>query len=133
MTDKERIQVYVNRLPKNCYDCPCNYDFDICRIADDSTDDWDVSAYGCSKKERHPNCPLKTIQSVQNQRAVEALEKVKKIVNDRLTPDKEYLEELEENGQIGKYDYYEIDTRVEFCKYLIIQIDQLIKEYGGKE
>lgn len=75
MTDKERIEIYVNKLPKSCDECPClDYEQD-CRLLDDENLDW-AGEHG-----KHTKCPLKTIQSVQNQKAIEQLEKVKEYID----------------------------------------------------
>lgn len=114
MTDKERIEIYVNELPKRCIDCPC--------MNNDGYGGYDCNLYykqhkkilGCEPyDDTIPNaCPLKTIQSVQNQIAVEALEKVKELVN-------------EKSVWSSPFGHQKIHaSTVEQI------IDQLIKEYG---
>lgn len=100
MTDKERIEVYVNELPKSCEHCTIYKSYlGFCLTEFSRT---------TPKSERHNKCPLKTIQLVQNQRAVEALEKVKEQIDDEFICESDY-------------------------KALDIIINQIIKEYGGKD
>lgn len=110
MTDKERIEVYVNRMPKNCMEClfgneaVSSDDYCVCGAVKNGM----CQSYEQAKNKE--DCPLKTIQSIQNQRVVEALEKVKEFVID-------YIEFKDEHQESWLYEF----------------IDQLIKEYGGKD
>lgn len=113
MTDKERI--YLNEIPKRWEECPyaryeeaygnghyCILRDGICpRLSEKTANEHKQLIEQC--------CPLKTIQSIQNQRAVEALQKVKEYVNKPFDSDGCF----KTAGDI--YDY----------------IDNLIKEYGG--
>ncbi len=84
MTDKEEIQVCVSELPENCYDClfygvdceqyPC-----YCLLSWKEVGDSDENI----SEQRHSTCPLKTIKSVQNQRAIDELKIVKNFVDGR--------------------------------------------------
>lgn len=113
MTDKERIEIYINELPENCMECPFSSDAISC---DDYCVCGAVKNGMCQSYEQAKNkedCPLKTIQSVQNAKAVEALEKARKIfLNATFFGDIEITDDI---------------------KYVAQQIDNLIKEYGGKD
>lgn len=112
MTDKERIEVYVNKLPQTPDECPCQCDT-FCNLhCVNEYGQKNYSAKNCFEDMK--DCPLKTIQSVQNQRAVEALEKLKQDI------------------WVDQYDDGYLDKQVDIY-YLTEQIDQLIKEYGGKD
>lgn len=108
MADKEQIKIYVDELPEGCY-YKCQFWKDgKCLLTNKKVD-----AYDCNSK-RHSDCPLKTIQSVQNQRVVEALAEA-----ERRLCESHYHEEGE-----GKYSVYMEEVQS--------VINQLIKEYGEK-
>ena len=68
------IYVEKNELPKTCVNCPCcTWKVrHICSL-DNGNDDYFLDEEGGT-------CPLQTIQSVQNEKAVEVLEKIKEKV-----------------------------------------------------
>lgn len=121
MTDKERIEVYVNELPRKCKDCPC--------MNDDSYGTYDCTLYyklndrilSCDPYEngRPKECPLKTIQSVQNRKAISALQEVKA----HITKDVDYKDELERRGDLSEYGKGGASRNI----IIIAYIDQLIK------
>lgn len=117
MTDKERIEVYVDSLPKCCRQCPCcNCEYESRLTCNLGTfdDEYYLQHISMLDKKRHRDCPLKTIQSVQNQRAVEALERLKNYSN----------KETDIGwGIIKQCSASDIKNK----------IDELIKEYGGEE
>lgn len=81
-TREDEIKVYFNKLPLNCRECPCCYDFDFCRI---SKENWDVSGYGNADKGRHPNCPLKLIKDHNRELLGQVCEKIRcKAVHSKL-------------------------------------------------
>lgn len=112
MTDKERIEnLKSGNIPKRCEECffsrkvvNGNILYYECLIEDrDKYHIEDIDGY----QVKVLNCPLKTIQSVQNEKAVEALQKVKEQIDDEFICESDY-------------------------KALDIVIDKIIKEYGGK-
>lgn len=125
MTNKERIEelekpmkIYVDGLPKSCVECP------MCRSGNLKLkkNGRYVEANTCvlglfykyhSIDDEINTCPLKTIQSVQNQKAVEVLEKLKQDI----------WTDQSDDGYLDK----QVDL---YC--LTEQIDQLISELGGK-
>lgn len=100
------MEIYVNKIPKNCGDC--NF----------KNIEWCVLQSKCDclfyQNIKCPTCPLKSITEVQNKKAVEALEKLKQDI------------------WVDQYDDGYLDKQVDIY-YLTEEIDQLIKEYGGKD
>ncbi len=120
MTDKERIEVYVSELPKCCHECVCcNVGYEegvscnLCEIdmyeevgtklGKDGETEISIYKYETLPKE----CHLKTIQSIQNAKAVDALEKVQEFMGN-------YIDQNDDFDKLWKY------------------VENLIKEYGGK-
>ena len=56
-----KLKVYVNKLPKNCADCPCCDDLTWCNLLD-------CESVSC--RERLPNCPLKEISELINEKDI---------------------------------------------------------------
>lgn len=116
MTDKERI--YLNEIPKRWEECPyaryeeaygnghyCILRDGICpRLSEKTANEHKQLIEQC--------CPLKTIQSIQNQKAVEALEKVKEFISNPTVQ-----------------NYYGNIPRFRIENFLC----QLIKELGGND
>lgn len=106
MTDKERIKVYVNRLPDNCYECK------FCGKFKAPADRPEIECMHCNLMKkldtRSELCPLKTIQSVQNEKVVEVLKNVIRVMRD-----------------CGNDDYFH------YCEFFSY-VQDLIKEYGGE-
>lgn len=142
MTDKERIEVYVNELPKSCVECPMCRSGNIKLKKNGRYVEANTCVFGLFYKyhsigDEIDTCPLKTIQSVQNQKAVEVLEKVKGRVKS--------LRDLEISAvrESREFDFKTEDARLEWIKMKTENskiynselkiIDQLIKEYGGKD
>lgn len=117
MNDKERIEVYVNELPAQCLDCRFAYD-GRCQAHENGE-------YYCVENCRRSDCPLKTIQSVQNQNAVEALKKVK----GHIMKDVDHKDKLERKGDLSEYGKGGASRNI----IIIAYINQLIREYGGKD
>lgn len=122
MTNKERIGelVIVDKMPDSCYFCKHSHvnasDGASCSLLHGKEIFCNFTDMAMS--DRHKDCPLKTIQSIQNQKAVEALKKVKA----------EFDFEVEE--EFGDYacdqDYITLDIwKVDEF------LDNLIKELGG--
>lgn len=118
MTDKERIEemekhftICVDKIPKSCSECQF-YHSELSEY-----DGLYETCVWCGWDFGKEHCPLKTIQSVQNQKAVSALQKVK--------------ESIKFSVGIREYDIKEKDLYA--CVETVEFIDQLIKEYGGKE
>lgn len=122
MTDKERIDVYVNKLPKTCKECFCVNDNAFCNLY--YKQNKEVLDCEYCNKEIHTNCPLKTIQSVQNQVAIEQLEKVKELCDERFN----YWEQTEFKG--NRYDEYDVSNAYLDIK---VNIENIIRELGGKD
>lgn len=134
MTDKEQIEVYVNKLPKSCEDCPCfgaSFAEHYCVLCEINLDEVVGEKLGVDGKIRIPifnyetlpsDCPLKTIQSVQNAKAVEVLKQIKDKIGKR-------------HNEIRNRDIlFWFKDGYSSCYYDVSDlIDQLIKEYGGKE
>ena len=58
------MKVYVDELPKKCYDCPC------CNIDLDCGECCSLGAFDCDDfyiKDRHKNCPLQTLADNEKQ------------------------------------------------------------------
>ena len=149
MTDKERIEelekpmrIYVDRLPKSCAECL------MCRSGNLKLkrNGRYVEANTCvlglfykyhSIDDEINTCPLKTIQSIQNQKAVEALQEVKERVK--------ALRDLEISAvrESREFDFKTEDARLEWIKMKTENskiynnelkiINQLISELGGKD
>ncbi|MFQ6749280.1 MAG: hypothetical protein ACLRFR_00365 [Clostridia bacterium] len=56
-----KLKVYVNKLPKICADCPCCGDLHWCNLLDGES---------VSCRERLPNCPLKEISELMNEKDI---------------------------------------------------------------
>lgn len=132
MTDKERIEeLKKGNIPQKCEEC-----YFARKVVCDT-----VSYYECLVEDRDRyheediggvkvkviDCPLKTIQSIQNQKAVEALQKVKGFAIKEINECNKLLQEETTD------DYYiqAVNARQSMCFEFRREIDQLIKELGG--
>ena len=66
-----KIDVYVSKLPNDCYNCPCFDGYLFCNLMDDDKN------YEIPETGRLPDCPLKEIRELMNeknnQKCVESL------------------------------------------------------------
>ncbi len=113
------MKVYVDELPKSCDECP------MCRSGGVKINkngryiDAQGCVFGQYMKYRRiddeiDNCPLQTLQSVQNEKAVECLKKVKAIIANH-------------TQELWTCENDDIDT------VLYDDIDQLIAELKGEK
>ena len=66
------MKIYVDELPKECFDCPCfRNDIEMCCGLDDGTKDY-------HKFVEDRTCPLETTQSLKQQVIEEVAEEIKK-------------------------------------------------------
>lgn len=73
------MKVYVDELPKNCIDCPCESEY-YCNLLYEDV--------GCCKwGEIHKNCPLQPLSDYTKQVRKEVLEKVYKVLEQAVPHD----------------------------------------------
>lgn len=69
------MKIYVDELPKECFDCPCfRDDIEICCGLDDGIKDYHNFV-------EDSTCPLQTTQSLKQQVREEVVEEIKKIAD----------------------------------------------------
>ena len=67
------MKVYVDELPKDCIDCPCESEY-YCNLLNEDV--------GCCKwGERHKNCPLQSLADYTKQVRKEVCEEIRKWCN----------------------------------------------------
>lgn len=108
------MKIYVDKLPKSCWECPCfKRDMEQSCGLDDEYKDYFLDEIDGGE------CPLHTIEELQNEKAIECLEKLRdKIYN--LSIGDYYLQ----NG--GTYENIK-EKRAEVYNL----IDQFIAELKG--
>lgn len=121
MRDKERIEVYVSELPANCKECPMCRSGGVKINKNGRYKDAQSCVLGSYHKyqtidDKIDTCPLKTIQSVKNEKVVEALERVKQNI---LKHEDIYYQE---NSPFVCVVNLDIES----------EINKVIKEYGGE-
>lgn len=89
------MKVYVDELPKDCIDCPCESEY-YCNLLNEDV--------GCCKwGEIHKNCPLQSLADYTKQVRKEVCEEIKYFVSDQLIA----------RGDLGYYDIERILDQIQ--------------------
>lgn len=124
------MKVYVDKMPKNCGECKfhADYKYEIfTKNPHTCCELWWLlkkEDFKVDKKNRNRNCPLHTLEEVQNEKAIECLERIKILCKSNF----DFWENSEYEGNI--YDKHDVSNA-----YLNMEviIDQPITEFKGEK
>ena len=107
------MKIYVDELPKDCIDCPCESEY-YCNLLKEDI--------GCCKwGEIHKNCPLQSIADHDKQVRKEVCEKIKKQISNHFN-----AKNMEEYENLSLIDgLFTADAVIEM-------LDTILKEYRDK-
>lgn len=101
-----RHKIYINNLPKNCWECPCfKNDLEFsCGLSDGTQDYFKDEIDG-------ENCPLKSIKNHDRELVKEVCEKIRKDLSSKFI----YFE--------GKKEFYKISDVFEILDQIQKEVD----------
>lgn len=104
------MKVYVDELPKDCIDCPCESEY-YCNLLNEDV--------GCCKwGEIHKNCPLQSLADYTKQVRKEVCEEIKKQIFNHFN-----VKNMEEYKNLSLIDsLFTADAVIEI-------LDTILKEY----
>lgn len=103
----KEIKVYVDELPKSCWDCPCFDSYELqCQINYADCENLDIAI------ERHKDCPLHSIKDHDRELVAKVCEKIRSELEKKL-----------------KYDFRSYVPIMNVCNKINGVLDQIQKEY----
>lgn len=78
----ENLEVYFNKLPRNCIECPCFQNEEMCCGLDDGTQDYFKDEIDGGICPIHSIEEIRKLEKNQTQLAIRELEKVKNFICD---------------------------------------------------
>lgn len=76
----ENLEVYFNRLPRNCIECPCFQNEEMCCGLDDGTQDYFKDEIDGGVCPIHSIEEIRKLEKNQTQLAIQELEKIKQYI-----------------------------------------------------